>query len=115
MSEHAKQYLLDRFREDAHALRERVASMRRGVKVPGPDVATSERMADACDDVATLVSAVDTSDEDVSPVEWAAPLIAQLEQRQRGTTLHPAVRAVYAGGIARVREVTEAERRDESR
>ncbi|BAH39577.1 MAG TPA: hypothetical protein DGD08_14510 [Gemmatimonas aurantiaca] len=115
MSEHARQYLIDRFREDAHALRERVATMRRGVQVPGPDVTTSERMAEACDDVATVVSGVAAQDDATTIDQWVATLVTMLEDRQRGQTLHPAVRAVYAGGVARVREVAQAERRDESR
>lgn len=115
MSEHAKQYLIDRFHEDAHALRERVATMQRGVQVPGPDAATSERMAAACDDVAALVASVATQDDAAAIDTWVAAVVTQLEERQRGKALHPAVRAVYAGGIARVREVAEAEKRDESR
>jgi hypothetical protein len=115
MSEHARQYLIDRFREDAHALRERVATMRRGVQVPGPDAATSERMAEACDDVAALVGTVATQDDPDAIDQWVATLVTALEERQRSQTLHPAVRAVYAGGVARVREVAQAERRDESR
>ena len=59
----AVQYLLDRFRADADALRQRAAALRATPPQPGPDAATSLRMAEACDDVVAIVGAVPDADD----------------------------------------------------
>ena len=58
MTTTARDYLVNRFQTDAVVLRERVALMARGTKVPGPDAATSSRMADACEEVVAMLLAI---------------------------------------------------------
>lgn len=116
MSLTARDYLISRFTEDARALHERVSTMRRGTKVPGPDAATSERMADACEDVIDLLEEIGADgEEEPDTTALAAALVPQLEARMKQHQAQAAVRSVYAGAIARLREVEEVERRDESR
>lgn len=123
MSFDIREYLADRFRNDAETLRTRAAAMlanapagrdRSGGQSPaGPNAALSRTMADACDDVATLAEALP---EDASlPTMLAAldALVPELRMRADAPALAatPAVRAVYIGAITRVQEVIAAERR----
>ncbi len=111
MSQNARTYLIERFTEDARVLHERVATMRRGTKVPGPDAATSERMAEACEDVVAII-------EDVEHAQWlstsdlVATVIPIFEEHMKENQGDAAIRSVYAGAIARAREVAEAEQQD---
>ena len=104
MADTARDYLAERFQADAEALRERVSSMARGAKIPGPDAATSRAMADACERVAAMVQAVVQPDEAAASLEALAALIPLLEQHAASQS-HPAVRAVYAGAATRIREI----------
>ena len=108
MADTARDYLAERFQADAEALRERVSSMARGAKIPGPDAATSRAMADACERVAAMVQAVVQPDEAAASLEALAALIPLLEQHAASQS-HPAVRAVYAGAATRIREIQAAE------
>jgi hypothetical protein len=110
MSQTAREYLAERFQADATALRERVDAMSRGTALPGPDAATSRAMAEACEQVAAMVSAVVQSPEPDASLDALAALIPLLEQRA-ATQKQPAVRAVYAGAATRIREIQAAEAR----
>jgi hypothetical protein len=109
MPQSAREYLMHRFRGDAEVLRERVATMQRGTKLPGPDAATSRRMADACQDVVALLEAVPPHDDAAAELAAIVALVPQLEQKARDTATLPPVRAVYAGAATRIREVQDAE------
>lgn len=111
MTDTAREYLVNRFRTDAVALRERADSMSRGAKVPGPDGATSRRMAEACDEVAGMVQALVSNGEAQAAVDALLALVPLLEQRSQQHAATPAVRSVYQGAATRIREVYEAEQR----
>jgi hypothetical protein len=111
MTETAREYLVNRFRTDAVALRERADHMARGAKVAGPDAATSRRMAEACDEVATMVHALSSNGEAQAAVDALLALVPLLEQRAQAHAAAPAVRSVYQGAATRIREVHEAEQR----
>jgi hypothetical protein len=106
-----RDYLLDRFRADADALRQRVAALRAGRPAPGPDAATSERMAAACEEVAAMLAALPESRDADAALAALDALVPLLEQRAGREAKAPAVRAVYAGAATRIREVGAAERR----
>ena len=109
MTTTAREYLVHRFQSDAVILRERVALMSRGTKVPGPDATTSSRMADACDEVvAMLLAIVGNVDADVE-LDAIMALVPMLEHRADQQKSNPAVRSVYAGAATRIREVRSAE------
>lgn len=108
----ARTYLVDRFRGDAATLHERAAALAGGAAIPGPDLATSRQMAEACEAVVALVQLhgpTDTDAEDASSALLA--LIPTLDARSRAAT-HPAVRAVFAGAVARIRELHAADTAD---
>lgn len=107
----AVQYLLDRFRADADALRQRAAALRATPPQPGPDAATSLRMAEACDDVVAIVGAVPDADDGGVLIASLTALIPLLERRAAGVSNAPPVRAVYAGAATRIREIADAEAR----
>ena len=108
MTEDARSYLLHRFTNDATQLRERVVQLRKGVTVPGPDATTSERMADACDDVANMLTSLPLNASPDHMVQSLLALVPQLEKRAQGASVPP-VRAVYIGAATRVKEVATAE------
>lgn len=111
MAETAREYLIHRFRGDAQSLRERLAGLQRGTKLPGPDATMSRRMAEACDAVAAMIESIapQTSlEEELSALGALVPL---LEQRAKANEQAPPVRAVYAGAATRIREVEAAEAR----
>ena len=105
----ARAYLIDRFRGDAATLRDRSATLAGGTVLPGPDLATSRQMAEACSAVADLLDALPPADAD-HEMEALLTLIPTLESRARGVG-HPPVRAVFAGAITRIREVQAAHAR----
>lgn len=109
MTATAREYLVNRFQADAVALRDRVALMARGTKVPGPDAATSRRMADSCDDVAALLLALAHTGDAHADLDAIMALLPLLEQRADGQKSNPAVRSVYAGAATRIREICAAE------
>ena len=109
MTTTAREYLVDRFQSDAVALRERVALMARGTKVPGPDAATSNRMAVACDEVVALLLAIASTGDAGAELDAVLALIPLLELRADAQKSNPAVRSVYAGAATRIREVRTAE------
>lgn len=111
MTDTAREYLVNRFRTDAVALRERIESMSRGAKLPGPDAGTSRYMADACDEVAGMVQALASNGDAQAAVDALLALVPLLEQRSQQHAAVPAVRAVYQGAATRIREVHEAEQR----
>lgn len=108
MSQSAREYLAERFKSDAAVLRERADAMGRGAKVAGPDMATSRAMADACEQVAMMISAVVQNGDAGQALDALGALIPLLEQRANAQR-HPAVRSVYAGAATRIREVRAAE------
>lgn len=108
MAQTAREYLAERFQADAVALRERVEAMARGTKLPGPDAPTSRAMAEACEQVAAMVTAVVQAADATAALDALGALIPLLEQRAAGQQ-HPAVRAVYAGAATRIREIQAAE------
>ena len=109
MTTTARDYLVNRFQTDAVVLRERVALMARGTKVPGPDAATSRRMADACDEVVAMLLAIASSVHAAPELEAIMALVPLLEHRATEQQSNPAVRSVYAGAATRIREVRLAE------
>jgi hypothetical protein len=111
MTETAREYLVNRFRTDAVALRERADGMARGAKVAGPDAATSRHMAEACDEVARMVQALVSNGEAQAAVDALLALVPLLEQRAQQHAATPAVRSVYHGAATRIREVHDAEQR----
>ena len=102
-------YLIDRFRADAAALRQRVVLLQSGAPPLGPDALTSLRMAEACDDVIAIVEAIPESDETTAVVSTLTAIIPLLERRAAAASDAPAVRAVYAGAATRIREIAAAE------
>jgi hypothetical protein len=109
MTMDARQYLLDRFVTDAATLRARAASLRGGSPAPGPDAATSERMAEACDRVAALIESVPPNEPPGIMLQSLATLTLPLEELSRKQSDAPAVRSVFAGAATRIRELLEAE------
>ncbi len=109
MTTTAREYLVNRFQSDAAVLRERVALMARGTKVPGPDAATSSRMADACDEVVAMLLAIASSGDADADLDAIMALVPLLEHRAAEQKSNPAVRSVYAGAATRIREVRSAE------
>jgi hypothetical protein len=109
MSTTAREYLLDRFQTDAAVLRERVSLMARGTKVPGPDAKTSSQMADACDEVASMLLAIVSNGDAEAALDAIMALVPLLEHRADEQKSNPAVRSVYAGAATRIREVRSAE------
>ena len=103
-------YLLARFQADAEALRQRAAVLRSGPALPGPDSATSSQMADACDHVVAMVTAVAAHDDASIEIASLLGLVPLLEQRA-STSAVPTVRAVFVGAATRIREVRDAELR----
>lgn len=109
-------YLLERFRTDAAALRQRADALRnaaatRGaaMPVPGPDAPTSERMAAACDDVVAMLNAIPDGSDPAAVLSSIAALSPLLDMRAQRESASPAVRAVYAGAATRIREVQQVE------
>ena len=109
MTTTARDYLVNRFQTDAVVLRERVALMARGTKVPGPDAATSRRMADACDEVVAMLLAIASHGDADAELDAIMALVPLLEHRATEQQANPAVRSVYAGAATRIREVRSAE------
>ena len=109
MSTTAREYLVHRFQTDAAVLRERVAAIARGTKVPGPDAATSGRMADACDEVVTMLLAIADHGDADAELDAIMALVPLLEHRAKEQSSNPAVRSVFAGAATRIREVRSAE------
>lgn len=109
MTTTAREYLVNRFQTDAAVLRERAALMARGTKVPGPDAATSKRMADACDEVVAMLMAIASNGDADAELDAIMALVPLLEHRADEQKSNPAVRSVYAGAATRIREVRSAE------
>ncbi|GAB1344593.1 hypothetical protein [Gemmatimonas sp.] len=109
MPETAREYLIHRFRGDAHALRERVSALQSGARIPGPDLATSRQMAAACDEVADMLDAISPRDELSEEMAALGALLPLLEKKASVNATLPPVRAVFAGAATRIREVQAAE------
>ena len=109
MTTTARDYLVNRFQTDAVVLRERVALLARGTKVPGPDAATSRRMADACDEVVAMLLAIASHGDASVELDAIMALVPLLEHRATEQQSNPAIRSVYAGAATRIREVRLAE------
>ena len=109
MTATARDYLVNRFQTDAVVLRERVALLARGTKVPGPDAATSRRMADACDEVVAMLLAIASHGDASAELDAIMALVPLLEHRATEQQSNPAIRSVYAGAATRIREVRLAE------
>ena len=109
----ARDYLVDRFRTDAAALRLRADTLHatRGAPTPGPDAATSRRMATACDAVVTMIDAIPAVPEVSAMMAALMALVPLLEQHAANESSTPAVRAVYVGAATRIREIHAAEAR----
>jgi hypothetical protein len=107
----AVQYLLGRFRTDASALRERAAALRNQKPKGGPDAATSLRMAEACDEVVAMVSAIPDGDDTEKVIAALTALIPLLERRAAAVASAAPVRAVFVGAATRIREIADAEAR----
>ena len=110
MADDARTYLQQRFTQDAQQLRERVAQLRAGNALPGPDAATSDAMATACDTVVAMLEALPAHDEVEMLIRDLLALVPVLERHAQNAK-QPPVRAVYTGAATRVREVTSAEQR----
>lgn len=110
----ARAYLLDRFRSDAVALRQRADSLAaapRSAKVSGPDADTSRRMSQACDSVVAMIEAVPEAEDAERALASLSALVPLLEHHAAQETGGPPVRAVYVGAATRIREVEAAEAR----
>ena len=108
----ARAYLLDRFRTDAVALRQRADSLAaapRSAKVSGPDADTSRRMSRACDSVVAMIEAVPEAEDAERALASLSALVPLLEHHAAQETGGPPVRAVYVGAATRIREVEAAE------
>jgi len=108
MADDPRSYLLARFTADAVTLRERAAQLA-GKPAPahGPNAAASERMAEACDHVASLIG--DLSDEvaeQLTALDDLLPEIAALSERAADAF----VRSVYGGAATRIAEIVTKER-----
>jgi hypothetical protein len=108
MSDDPRSYLLDRFATDAATLRAR-ASQLAGKPSPahGPNATASERMAEACDHVATLLG--DLGDDvfgQLSALDNLLPRLAALAERAEDAY----VRSVYGGAATRIAEIVAKER-----
>ena len=108
-------YLLERFSTDAAALRQRADALRSAARtggaspVPGPDAETSQRMAEACDDVVAMLTAIPDGTDPAAVLSSIAALSPLLDMRSGREASSPAVRAVYAGAATRIREVQQVE------
>jgi hypothetical protein len=111
MPQTARSYLLDRFRTDAVALRQRADAMgaRGAAPVPGPDATMSRRMAAACERVVAMLEAVPDADDSAWAMATIIALVPLLEQHAAQEASAPPVRAVYIGAATRIREVQAAE------
>jgi hypothetical protein len=109
MAETAREYLMHRFRGDAQALRDRIDALKRGTRIAGPDAATSQRMADACETVVSMIEAIVPHEDLQQELAALVALVPLLEQRARANEQSPPVRAVYSGAATRIREVEAAE------
>jgi hypothetical protein len=109
MPQNARDYLVDRFLADAVALRERVRAMAQGAKLAGPDATTSQRMANACDEVVGMLQAITTNGDARATLDALLALVPLLEHKAAQHQSAPAVRSVYAGAATRIREVQLAE------
>ena len=111
MPQTARSYLLDRFRTDAVALRQRADAMaaRSAAPVPGPDAVMSRRMAVACERVVAMLDAVSEADDSAQAMATLLALVPLLEQHASNEASAPPVRAVYIGAATRIREVQAAE------
>ncbi|WP_291163976.1 hypothetical protein [Gemmatimonas sp. UBA7669] len=110
MADDARTYLQQRFTQDAQQLRERVAQLRAGSSMPGPDAATSDAMANACDTVVAMLDALPTHDDVELLIRDLLALVPVLERHAQNAK-QPPVRAVFIGAATRVREVTSAEQK----
>ena len=97
-------YLLDRFGTDAEALRERAVALASGAVRPGPDETTSRAMAAACDAVVALLASLAPSDQ-APTLAAIQSVVPRLQALAAHSAAQPAVRAVYAGAITRIREL----------
>ncbi len=87
--------LAEQFARDAEVLRARAAAP---PARSGPDPATADRMADACDRVSTLFSSAgEARDEAVAAL---VPVLQRYEREERDSR----VRAVYRGAMLRLKE-----------
>jgi hypothetical protein len=120
MTNAPRAYLLERFRTDAAALRQRADALRSasgtGARptdgtppVPGPDAAMSERMAAACEDVVAMLSAIPDGSDPAAVLSSIAALSPLLDMKAQREASFPGVRAVYAGAATRIREVQQVE------
>jgi hypothetical protein len=97
-------YLLDRFRTDAQTLRERMLALEAGGSRPGPDAATSRAMAAACDAVVDLIAGL-PPDGRGTGLTALRDLLPGLQTLSEHHAAQPAVRAVYAGAMTRIRDL----------
>lgn len=115
MPSEPRAYLLERFRSDAVTLRQRADALRAarttsdGTAPLGPDAATSERMARACEDVVAMLEAIPDGEDAPAVLASIAALSPLLDQRAQREAATPAVRAVYAGAATRIREVQQVD------
>lgn len=87
--------LADQFAQDAEVLRARAAAP---PAPSGPDPATADRMADACDRVSALfASAGAARDEALGAL---VPVLQRYEREERDSS----VRAVYRGAMMRLKD-----------
>lgn len=108
MADDPRSYLLARFTADAVTLRERAAQLA-GKPAPahGPNAEASERMADACDHVASLIGNLsDEVAEQLTALDDLLPEIAARSARAEDAF----VRSVYGGAATRIAEIVTKER-----
>lgn len=108
MADDPRSYLHARFTADAVTLRERAASLA-GKPAPahGPNAEASERMAEACDQVASLLENLsDEVTEQLTALDDLLPEIAALSERAEDAF----VRSVYGGAATRIADIVTKER-----
>ena len=112
VSSDIRSYLVERFRSDAATLRQRAAAIASAPKpIAGPDAMLSRRMADACDEVASLSELLPTTCTLNEMLIALHGLVPELQRRANDSQLNalPAVRSVYVGAATRVQELIAAE------
>ena len=108
-----RSYLIDRFTADSKALRARALMLRAdksGNLIPGPDASTSESMAAACEDIVALIEKSVSKEDSSTVLSDLTQLVPALRELSTAQSHQPAVRAVYDGAAARIREIEAAER-----
>lgn len=108
MADDPRSYLHARFTADAVTLRDRAVQLAGKPAPPhGPDAAASDRMAEACEQIAALIGNLgDDVNEQLTGLDTLLPEIAALSERAEDAF----VRSVYGGAATRITDIVTRER-----